>query len=77
MGIKAILSTLPYKLNTETERELWMNYMARCSRIISENTANMVQGSFISLDYEDIIHKKPQVKQKPGDVSKKIKAKLR
>ena len=34
-------------------------YVADCLRIISENTANMVDGSYITAKFADIINPKP------------------
>ena len=51
--------------------------MARCARILTENTAMMVRGEYINAEYEDIIHPKPKVEYKKGEIASKIKAKLR
>ena len=77
MGIKAILSTLPYVIKSNVEKELWQNYVAKCARIVTENTAKMVQGRYIEADYGDIINPKPQKKYIKGEIANKIKAKLR
>jgi hypothetical protein len=77
MGVKAILATLPYKVKAETEQEIWRDYMAKCARLCTENTAGFTQGQYLTVEYEDIIHKKPQIKQKQGEATEKIRAKLR
>ena len=51
--------------------------MARCVRVITENTAGMVQGAYISAEYEDIINPKPQITHEKGEIANKIKSKLR
>ena len=51
--------------------------MARCARILTENTAAMVQGQYIKAEYEDLINPKPQVNYEKGEIANKIKAKLR
>ena len=77
MGVKAILATLPYKIKTDMEQEIWRDYMAKCARLCTENTAGLSQGQYLTVEYEDIIHKKPQIKQKQGEATEKIRAKLR
>ena len=77
MGIKAILATLPCKIKADVEQEVWREYMARCARLCTENTAGLSQGSYISVEYGDIIRNKPQIKQKQGEATEKIRAKLR
>ena len=77
MGTKAILATLPCKIKADTEQEIWRDYMAKCARLCTENTAGLSQGQYLTVEYEDIIHKKPQIKQKQGEATEKIRAKLR
>ena len=77
MGIRAILRTLPYKVKQDVEVEIYRNYMARCARILTENTAMMVRGEYINAEYEDIVHPRPKVEYKKGEIASKIKAKLR
>ena len=71
------MSTLPYKIKADLENELYRKYMARCVRILTENTAAMVQGQYIKAEYEDLINPKPQVNYEKGEIANKIKAKLR
>lgn len=77
MGMKALLVTLPYKIKADVEQEVWREYMARCARLTTENTAGLAQGKYISVEYDDMIHKKPQTEQKQGEATEKIRAKLR
>ena len=77
MSAKAILSSLPYKIKLDLENETYHKYMARCARILTENTAAMVQGSYINVEYDDIINPKPQTKYEQGEIANKIKSKLR
>lgn len=51
--------------------------MAKCARLCTENTASLSQGQYLTVEYEDIIHKKPQITQKQGEATEKIRAKLR
>ena len=77
MSSKAILATLPYKINADIEQEVWREYMARCARICTENTACLGNVRYISVEYDDIIHKNPQINQKQGEATEKIRTKLR
>ena len=78
MSVKAILSTIPYKIKKDAEADLWRSYMAKCSRIITENTARMVrEGSYVPTDYIDIIHP-PKIDNRTseeiiGDIVDKVK----
>lgn len=51
--------------------------MARCVRLLTENSAGMVQGQYIKAEYEDLINPKPQKHYEKGEIANKIKAKLR
>ena len=68
---------MPYKIKADAENELYRKYMARCVRLLTENSAGMVQGKFISAEYEDLINPKPQVDYEKGEIANRIKAKLR
>lgn len=59
------------------EQEIWREYMAKCARLCTENTAGLTKVSYISVEYDDIIHKKPQIRQEKGEATNKIRAKLR
>ena len=70
------MSTLPYKIKDDLEKEMWLNYSARCLRAIAENTAGLVQGKFISVEYEDIINPKPEEKRTADEIIDGIKDKI-
>ena len=67
---------MPYKIKADVETELWRKYTARCMRMIGENTAGMVNGKFISVEYEDIINPKPEEKRSADEIIGGIKDKL-
>lgn len=77
MNGKAIISTLPYKMKADIERELYQQYTARCFRIITENTAVLSQGQYITVELDEILNPKPEIEHVEGETSEKIKAKLR
>ena len=76
MGVRAILSTLPYKIKADLENEVWHKYTARCLRLVTENTAGMVSGKLISVEYEDIINPKPEEKRSAQEIINDMKAKI-
>ena len=77
MNGKAIIATLPYKIKADVERELYQQYTARCLRIITENTAVLSQGQYITVELDEILNPKPETEHVEGETSEKIKAKLR
>lgn len=77
MNGKAIISTLPYVLKADIEKELYNQYTAKCLRIITENTAMLSQGNYIAVELDEILNPKPEIEHIEGETSEKIKAKLR
>lgn len=76
MSVRAILSTLPYKIKADAENELYRDYMARCARLITEHTAGIVHGKYISLEFKDIIHPKPEETRSSQEIIDGIKSKI-
>ena len=68
--------SLPYKIKADAENEIWQKYIARSIRLITENTAGMVNGKFITAEYEDIIDPKPIEIRSANDVINSIKDKI-
>lgn len=77
LGVKAIISTLRNKIKDDIEAEVYREYMARCARMITENTAYFGSGRYMTIDYRDIIEKKPKEHHEPGKITEKIRSKLR
>ena len=77
MNAKTIIATLPYKIKADVERDLYYQYTARCLRIITENTAVLSQGQYITVELDEILNPKLKIEHIEGETSKKIKAKLR
>lgn len=63
LNARAIIATLPQALKRDAEEELYKNYMAKCLRLVTENTAksSMQEAAYMPTDFEDIIHPKPKV----------------
>lgn len=84
MSARAIIATIGYQIKKDMETEAYRNYNARCLRILTENTAVPAgyyssgdTGSYLTLEYEEIVNPKPKVEHKKGEIADKIKAKLR
>ena len=67
---------MPYKIKADLENEVWRKYTARCLRLITENTAGMVNGKLISVEYEDIINPKPEEKRSANEIINGLKNKI-
>ena len=61
----------------EQEEKAYKSYIADCLKVISENTAKSVSGSYITIRWADIIDPKPQIEQKEGEAKERICSKLR
>lgn len=51
--------------------------MSRAVRILTENSAKAVQGSYLAKEYDDIINPKPVKELRKGDATEGIRSKLR
>lgn len=67
---------MQYKIKADLENEVWRKYMARCLRLMTENTAGMVNGKLISVEYEDIINPKPEEKRSADEIINGLKNKI-
>lgn len=63
------------KIKFDTEKEIYQVYVARCLRVLTENTAKIGGGNYIKKDYYELINPKPTDKRTAEeivqDVSKK------
>ena len=67
---------MPYKIKADAENELWRKYTARCLRLMTENSAGMVNGKYMTVEYEDIINPKPEEKRSADEIINGIKNKI-
>lgn len=74
--MRGILSALPYAIKKDIEDEIFRSYMARCARVLTENTAKFSGGDFLSAEYDDLICVKEQKTIEKGEAKKKICNKL-
>lgn len=68
MSMTATLSVLPMKIKADVEEELYRDYIARCARYITENTARLSGGGYMKRDFADILSPKPKENKKPEDI---------
>ena len=71
-----MLKTLPYKLKQEIESDVYREYVSSCLRIITENTAGMVNGTYMTIDFNDLINPKPVEQYEQGEITERIRNKL-
>lgn len=84
MSLKAILSTLEYKLKADYEEAVYRQYMATLLRLTTENYANAVnalsqgqiEASYITVDYSELINPKPVDNRSADDIISNIKNKI-
>lgn len=70
--IDCVLSAFSQK---QKER-VFKAYVTDCLRIMTENTAKMSGGSFLTARFDDVMHKE-QKEFKKGEITEKIKSKFR
>ena len=56
----ALFPMLLAQLQKDGEREMLWQYIAMGLKMLTENTARVVGGSYLAVSYTDIIHQKPQ-----------------
>lgn len=68
MGARAIILALPYAIKQSQEEELYRVYIAKCVQMLTENTAKMCHGRYITLEYTELISPKKQDDRKPEEI---------
>lgn len=76
MSARAIISTLGVKIKSDIEAEIWRLYMARATRLLTENTASLGSGKYMQMEYDEIINPKPEEKRSAQDIINDMKAKI-
>ena len=72
MSARGVINTLPEKIKADTEDEFYRNYIARCARLLTENTGKMALGGYITTEYDDIIHPKNVAPAKAEEIIEDI-----
>lgn len=70
------MATLRERLKEQREQDLFRNYVSRVLRNTSENVAKLAQGSYMAVDYDDIINPKPEEKRSSDEIITGIKKKI-
>lgn len=55
MNAKALIVALPVKMQELTKEDAYKMYLAKCAKVMTENTAKLVKGSYIQKDFSEII----------------------
>jgi hypothetical protein len=84
MSLKAILSTLEYKIKADYEEAIHRQYMATLLRLATEHSANSVsvlsqgqiEASYITVDFSELINPKPVDDRSADDIISNIKNKI-
>ena len=76
MSVRAILSTLEYKIKKDAENELWRKYMASAVQTMSNNIVHFIGGQLISDSYGDLINPKPIDNRSADEIINSIKNKI-
>lgn len=84
MGIRAIITALPYKLKADFEMAVFNEHLAQGICILTENSAVPAayytkgdSGRMLVKTPSQILHPKPKKEIVPGQATDNIKAKLR
>ena len=59
MTVRGILATISDIIKRQAEDQAFKIYVAECLRVVTENTAKMSGGSYISANFADILNPKP------------------
>lgn len=76
MSVRAILSTLEYKIMADMKNEVYARYTARALQILTENVANTLGGKTLSISYDDLINPKPADNRSAEEIINSIKNKI-
>ena len=84
MSLKAILSTLEYKIKADYEEAVYKQYMATLLRLTTEHSANSVnalsqgqiEASYITVDYSELINPKPVDNRSADEIIGNIKQRI-
>ena len=60
LRVGALIPMLFAKLQKDSELEMFGHYIANGLKMLTENTAKIVGGSYLAVSYTDIIHPKPK-----------------
>lgn len=60
LGVRGYLAALPALIKERRINDEWRAYASECLRIITENTAKYVGGTYMTAKWSDIVDTKPK-----------------
>ena len=76
MSVRAILTSLEYKIKEDMENWAYRTYTARALQILSEDMANAFGGKSMAISYEEFINPKPVDNRSAEEIIEDIKKKM-
>lgn len=76
MSVRAILTSLEYKIKADMENWAYRAYTARALQILSEDMANAFGGKSMAISYEEFINPKPVDNRSAEEIIEDIKKKM-
>ena len=76
MSARGLIAAMPMILKRQSEQSVLNLYLAECLRILTENTAKIGGGGYISVRYYDLINSKPEEKRTPEEIISGFKESL-
>lgn len=76
MSVRAILTSLEYKIKEEMEMHSYRRYTARALKVLTEDFANAFGGKSMAISYEEFINPKPADNRSAEEIIEDIKKKM-
>ena len=76
MSVRAILTSLEYKIKADMEMYAYRIYTARALQVITEDIANAFGGKSMAISYEEFINPKPVDNRSAEQIIEDIKEKM-
>jgi hypothetical protein len=76
MSARGLIAAIPTILKRQSEQSVLNLYLAECLRVLTENTAKIGGGGYISVRYCDLINSKPEEKRTPEEIVSDFKTNL-
>lgn len=76
MSVRAILTSLEYKIKSDVEAHAYRTYTARALKVLTENVANALGGKSMAITYEEFINPKPVDNRSAEEIIEDIKKKM-
>lgn len=76
MSVRAILTSLEYKIKEDMEMYAYRRYTARALKVLTEDIANAFGGKSMAITYEEFINPKPADNRSAEEIIEDIKKKM-